>query len=146
MANITVDITGTTGFSPSPYPQSGTVMQGNWVTFSSATSSAVEFHAQSGLFYLNGSDGETNTDCTPFWAPAAGSPPLSLCVAANPSVPTPYKLSLGSLPDGCVVTPSDGTINVSTKTVEWSERVTDPTDSGSRRPAPAPAMGARGSD
>ena len=151
MADITVDNTGTTGFSPSPYPNGSNVTQGQTITFSAVGSSNITFFAQSGLFYAPGYSGPTNTGSTPFVAPPSTWTPLSLVVAANPVTATTYKLALSSV--GCEgvkpsddTTPSDGTINVSTKPTEWSEPVTDPSDRAPRRPAPVPAMQARGSD
>lgn len=146
MADITVGYSSSTvGFTPSTYPATGGVTQGSTVTFIAAGTTAATFYAQAGLFYVPGSGTKVNDGNTAFSAPASGGTPLSLTVAANPGSLTGYTLSINPITD-VLTTPSDGTINVTTKPAEWSEPVMDPSGPAPRRPAPAPAMQARGSD
>src|ERR1051325_1856588 len=98
MANITVNRTGTEGFSPTPYPETGsgkTVTQGDSVEFTSSDSNSIDFYAQSGLFYVTGCSGKTNNGDTKFTAPGIGTK-LGLCVA--PSSAGGYTLSQSPLP------------------------------------------------
>lgn len=143
MANIMVNSTGAYGFTPVVYPTSGTVKQGNIVTFQASGNSAVTFYAQAGLFYTNGCSGPTNSGSTPFSALAAPGT-LSLCVAANPSKTTGYKLSLNSISGKKKTDPGDGTINVGTKST--TDEVTDQHARPRPQHALDSAMRAQGSD
>lgn len=150
MPNITVNSNGAQSFTPVIFPTTGTVEQGDPVTFQSAGTAAVTFYAASGLFYWPvGQTQTTNTGSDALTAPASSSPtPLSLVVAADPTVTTSFTLSLNANPgddnDPGPGDTSDGTINVSTKPTE--ESVTDRPHRARQRRAPAPAMRARGSD
>jgi len=151
VSNIKVHSTGAQGFTPSPFPTGGTVAEGDAITFQAAGSSDITFYAESGLFYQSGNSGPTNTSATAFTAPASGE--LTLVVAATSAAGYKLSLSATSLSSltsrgsgGCEdddPSPSDGTINVGTKT---KRHVKDWRDHAPPRHAPARAMQARGSD
>lgn len=156
--DITVHSTGTFGFAPVSYPQTGMVTQNDTITFQAYGDAPLTFYAQSGLFYFPiNQTKKTNTGSTPFAAPGKSTGLfLTLTVAATPLQTTPYILSRspvsqsgdesGDEDDDKRDTPSDGTINVGSKPTDDSMSVTDRRRRARQRHAPAPAMRTRGSD
>ena len=151
MADITVS---SSGFSPNPYPTSGSVQQGDKVMFRSATDSGATFYAQSGLFFWppGSQSGNKNTGTDVFTAPSkSAAKPLSCYIAPNPpkGQTDSYKLSLSSISadkDGSNKKDDsgDGTINVGSKSMYDS--VTDSPVLPRPHHAPGLAMRDQGSD
>lgn len=105
-----------TGFHPQVYPCCHFVREGDWVTFQSDHESEIRFIAADGLFFLQGSEGATNTAIDQFLASPRNSNQLfRLCIAATPSEVTPFRIKIVSQPTGGCQGPPDGTINVGTR-------------------------------